>query len=76
MTKPHRAYRLSMKIEADTKEDLLHEIDHLHQRIAMDDITTGVYGGSSSGAVYQLLVDSDMTHDLYFSELNKYLENI
>lgn len=71
---PHRAHELICKIGADSKDGLIAEIENFARRIAMNDITNGVMGGYSSGAIYSYRHDPDMTHDRYFQELNAKLE--
>lgn len=71
---PHRAYELIVKIGADTKEDLVREIENFANRIARDDITHGVIGGYASGAIYSYVHDGEQTHHAYFQQLQAELE--
>lgn len=74
MSDPKRAHELICKIGADTKEALIAEIENFARRIARNDITHGVMGGSVCGAIYSYRHDPAMTHSRYFEELNAKLE--
>jgi hypothetical protein len=71
---PVRAFRLSLALGADTRNDLAWALRNLADRIDRDQVTNGVWGGPSDGAIYELLTDPSMTHDAYHSALREYLD--
>ena len=73
---PRRAMRLTLALEADTRLDLVHALHNLAERVARDEVTTGVWGGPSDGAVHELLHDPAMTHDAYHTALRSYLAGL
>lgn len=73
-TAPTRALRLTIAIEADTDTDMANALRNLADRIERDQVTTGVWGGCSDGAIYELLRDPAMTHDAYHAALRAYLD--
>ena len=73
MSNPKRAVRLTLKLDADTKNDLARELENIASMIDRDELTVGVSGGFSSGYIYELLHDPEQTHDKYFMELRDYL---
>lgn len=76
MTKPPvRALRLSMALEADTPEDMANALRNLACRLERGQVTEGCWGGPSDGAIYELLVDPEMTHDAYHQKLREYLDS-
>lgn len=74
MSKPRRAFTLTLEIGADTRDELVHALHDLAHRIERDEVSRGCWGSPSNGAVYELLVDESQTHDKYFEAINKYLE--
>lgn len=74
MTAPVRAFRLSLVLEADTREDMAHALQNLAHRILAEQVTTGVWGSPSDGAIYELLNDPAMSHDVYHQKLREYLD--
>lgn len=70
---PHRACRLTAKIEADTPHELACYLMHMAQQIERGQLSNGVSGGPSSGAIYELTVADRPTHDEYFEEVRRYL---
>ena len=74
-SKIDRAFVLLLKLDNDTREGLAADLMHFAHRIQTDEISKGVSGGYSNGAIYQLCV-KEITHDEYFIELNAYLETI
>ena len=72
---PVRALRLTLALEADTPEDMATALHNLAHRVERDQVTEGCWGGPSDGAIYELLVDPDMTHDLYHQKLREYLNS-
>lgn len=72
---PVRALRLTLALEADTPEDMASALHNLAYRVERDQVTEGCWGGPSDGAIYELLVDPDMTHDAYHKALREYLDS-
>ena len=70
---PVRAYRLTLRLDADTREDLANALMQMARQIDCDQLSVGVSGGPSSGAVYELLHNPNKTHENYFREVNQYL---
>lgn len=66
MTPPRRAFVLKLELGADTRDDMVKELEQIARRILMDDMTTGVLGGPTTGYTYSLSVDETITHDDYF----------
>lgn len=73
MNTPTRAYRLILKLEADNRDHMATALFDLAARVSRDELTTGVSGGKSSSAIYELLSDPSQTHERYFSEVHEYL---
>lgn len=71
---PVRAFRLSLALEADTRDDLGWALRNLADRIDREQVTTGVWGSPSDGAIYELLIDPAMSHDAYHAALREYLD--
>ena len=72
---PVRAYRLTMALEADTRTDMAWALRNLAHRIEAEEVTVGVWGGPSDGAIYELLADPSVTHDSYHAALRTYLDD-
>ena len=72
---PVRALRLTLALEADTPEDMASALHNLAHRVERDQVTEGCWGGPSDGAIYELLVDPEMTHDAYHKALREYLDS-
>ena len=71
---PVRAMRLSLALGADTREDMAWALRNLAHRIECDQVTTGVWGGPSDGAIYELLIDPLQSHDSYHAALRAHLD--
>ncbi len=71
---PHRAHELIIKIGADTKLDLINELNNFANRIARDELTHGIIGGYGAGAIYSYRHDPNQTHELYFQQLSAILD--
>lgn len=72
---PHRACRLTLVLEADTLHELASALLNFAYRVEADQMTTGVHGGPSSGAIYELHCDAHPSHDEYFKQVRDYLES-
>lgn len=70
---PVRAFRLTLRLEADTREDLANALVQMANQIDRDQLSVGVSGGPSSGAIYELLHNPNQTHENYFREVSQYL---
>jgi hypothetical protein len=73
MSGPHRAVRLTVLLEADSKEDMLRAIDSIGQAISRDELTTGTWGAPSHGAIYEYVRGDSPTHDEYFEQTRRWL---
>ena len=71
--KPKRAFRLTMMLDADTREDMVEALRRMADDVALDAITVGLYGSPTDSAIYELLHDPAMTHDAYHAALREYL---
>lgn len=60
---PRRAFRLELKVEADSRKELIGFLRSFETSLHMDQVSTGATGGYSSGAIYSLDVDETITHD-------------
>lgn len=74
MKTPVRAFRLSLALEADTRTDMAWALRNLADRVEREEVTNGVWGSPSDGAIYELLIDPNMTHDAYHQSLRDYLD--
>jgi hypothetical protein len=63
-------------MEADSRSDMANDLRNLARRIECDQVTSGVWGSYSSGAIYELLIDPEQTHDIYHAALVKYLDKL
>ena len=72
---PVRACRLTMALEADTRTDMARALRNLARRIEAEEVTVGVWGSPSDGAIYELLTDPSVTHDSYHAALRTYLDD-
>lgn len=70
---PKRAVRLTLRIDADTCDDLVTALLNFADRVARREITTGVWGSPSDGGIYELHDAGHPTHDEYFASLREYL---
>ena len=71
---PVRAFRLTLLLDADSRADMASALRNMADRVDRDQVTTGVWGGPSDGAIYELLADPAMTHDAYHAALRAYLD--
>lgn len=74
MLAPERAVVLTMKMEADSINDLVGYLISFATNIERGEVTKGCSGGYNSGCVYELRENHDQTHDKYYAELLKYLD--
>lgn len=73
-TPPVRAWQLTLKMEADSRDDLVRGLFSLLQAIERGEITTGAWGSPRRGCCYELLENKGQTHDSYFAQVRAYLE--
>lgn len=71
---PVRAFRLTLALEADTRQDMADAMRNMANRIDREQVTVGVWGSPSDGAIYELLTDPSVTHDSYHAALREYLK--
>jgi hypothetical protein len=72
---PHRACILTLKMEADTREEMVSALLHMLQQIDRGEATTGTSGGCGASAIYEYIENATPTHDEYFVQLRAYLDN-
>ena len=74
MERPQRRFQVTIELGADDDKELATAL-----RQVCEDIIGGqrgsVSGGPSSGWVYKVIERTDMTHDRYIEELNRYINN-
>lgn len=73
---PVRAWRLTLKMDADSRNDLVRGLFNLMQAIERDEATTGVWGSPTNGCIYELVMNAQQTHDNYFREIRDYLDRV
>ena len=73
MDAPSRAFRMTLVIDADSRDELAWALRRLSDAVDRDEISTGVSGGPDSGWIYELLHDPSMTHEVYFEAVRTYL---
>ena len=73
MTAPMRSFRLTLMIDADSRDELVQQLECLAILADKNELTTGASGSHGSGYTYELLYDPRQTHEKYFSELRSYL---
>lgn len=71
---PKRACRLTLELQADTRQSLADALFHLAARVERDEISNGVSGGPDSGAIYEFAFCDTPTHDQYFDQVREYLK--
>ncbi len=73
VTAPMRAYRLTLKLDADSLHELADALCGIADRAERGELTVGVSGAPSSGYLYELLHDPAQTHDNYHAQIRAYL---
>ena len=74
--RPHRAYEIDIKAGGDTMEDLYYIVkQYMDEFFTEKQPINSTSGGSSSNAIVQARIDTSMTHDRYFEQLERYLES-
>ena len=71
--KPERRHKLIAVVEADTVQDLADRLENMARDIARGELTQGVSGGGTSGAIYSYKVNPEQTHDAYFKQIEEHL---
>jgi hypothetical protein len=72
--KPKRAVSLICSIGADTPDDMAHALRNMAAAIDRKELTRGCWGSPSDGAIYEYTEKDHPTHDEYFAELRRYLD--
>jgi hypothetical protein len=72
-TAPHRAFRLTLRLDADSRDELASALHNFAEQVAREQVTTGLSGGPCSGSIHELLHDPAQTHELYFEQVREYL---
>jgi len=70
--KPKRRVEMSLKVNADSIDELVSYLRNFAFEVSTG-TRTGVSGGHSTGAVYQIVEDESITHESWAVELEKYL---
>lgn len=70
---PHRAVRLKLNIEADSREYLERAVDEFSRTIEQRVPPGGACGGYDWGWSYEMSVSEGPTHDEYAAALEEYL---
>lgn len=77
--RPHRAYQLDVKIEADSREDVDRAVLALLQALERDwkgmNTQRSISGGVNWGWVVTLKHDQNMTHEQYFDDIERFKES-
>jgi hypothetical protein len=71
---PHRACRLLLDLEADSRDELAGALFNMADRISRGEMSRGVSGGYSSGYIYELVENESPSHDEFFQQLTAYLD--
>lgn len=71
--KPKRAHELIATFGADTCDGLADELERFADYLRRGQVTAGVSGGPSSGAIYSYSHDPAMTHNAYFEAVKEWL---
>jgi hypothetical protein len=77
MTKPdipRRAYKLDLKVEADSLDSLIGYLRSFEANLQKGKIIRGVMGGYSAGSTYRLDVDETITHDAWAEANQRYVD--
>jgi len=73
---PKRAVRLTLRLDADDLPTLASALRQMADHAERNELTIGISGGSSSGSIYELIVDPLQTHERYFQQVREYLTSI
>jgi hypothetical protein len=76
LSKPMRAVRLTLKLDADDMRELSYALHTIADHAERGELTIGVSGGRFSGYIYELLLDPTITHDSYHAALREYLDGL
>lgn len=71
--KPRRAFHLSLEVDADDHNTLLHALDDIAEKVKRRD-GKSICGGCSMGWTYELNIDETITHDIFYQRLEDFLE--
>ena len=74
MEKPRRAVSLDLMLWADTRKDLIDELNQIIFLIETDQFSDGCSGGHDSTYTYRYQENEHPTHDEYVGQLLKYLK--
>jgi hypothetical protein len=73
--KPERAHTLIVSMGANTAEDLAWGLRHMADDIERGQLTVGASGSPSVGSIYSYRIRPEQTHDVYFRELDEWLQS-
>lgn len=73
MQKPHRAVTLTLDLQADTRNGIISDLEHIIRQIERGEMTTGCVGGPTSGYRYAYQEHGEPTHSEYFRQVTAWL---
>lgn len=75
--KPKRCFEVTIKIGADSWDDVIAEIDHLHYYIEVTGPSCrSVSGSPSSNHSVSIDHQPEMTHEIYHQQLKSFIEEM
>ena len=72
---PKRRVEMSLKVNADSIDELVSYLRNFAFEVSTG-TRTGVSGGYSTGAVYQIVEDESITHESWEKALNEHIESL
>lgn len=74
---PRRKYQAILTVSGDSWEDVSREIKFVcNEVIQHGEDCNSVSGGMSTSHIVHIIVDPNMTHDIYIEQLSKYLDEL
>ena len=71
---PKRAFCLTLKLEADTRSELVGALLNFATQVDRSEVTKGIWGGPMSGGIYELHASEHPSHEEYFEQVRQYLD--
>lgn len=72
MNQPERRFVLDLKVQGDSVKDIVIYLNNFIYQLEIGEISDGCSGGVSSGSVYKLRENPEMTHEKYFQEIKEF----
>lgn len=69
-----RAHTVIISAQGDSAEELADMLHSLAHDLERGQMTVGVIGGSSAGAMYSYRINPEQTHDRYFQQIGEQLK--